>query len=220
VLEDYESALARSATVYAELSGYASTMNAYRITDAPPDGGGCTTAMADALADSGLAVEDIGYIAAHGTSTPGNDLCETVAVKRVFGAHARHLALSSVKSMTGHLTAAAGALNLLCAVLALRDATLPPTINYETPDPRLDLDYVPNTARSRTLSAAMVNAFAFGGTNASLVVNAVRRERSARSPEVLHAVLDGSGTETPLPRSAAAPVPAAAPGGHPDQVGV
>jgi 3-oxoacyl-[acyl-carrier-protein] synthase II len=170
VLEDYGSALARGATVYAEITGYAATMNAYRITDAPPDGGGCTTAMADAIADGSVPIAEIGYIAAHGTSTPGNDLCETVAVKTVFGELSPQLAISSVKSMTGHLTAGAGALNLLCAVLALRDSLIPPTINYETPDPRLDLDYVPNTARERPLTAAMVNAFAFGGTNASFVV--------------------------------------------------
>jgi len=173
VLEDYESAISRGATIYAELSGYAATMNAYRITDAPPDGGGCTAAMADALADSGVATHEIGYIAAHGTSTPGNDLCETVAVKSVFGALARQVAISSVKSMTGHLTAGAGALNLLCAVLALRHRLIPPTINYETPDPRLDLDYVPNVARPKQLTAAVVNAFAFGGTNASFVVTSV-----------------------------------------------
>lgn len=170
VLEDRASALARGAHIYAELAGYAATMNAYRITDAPPDGGGCSTAMAEALADSGRPASDVGYVAAHGTSTPGNDLCETVAIHAVFGAHAPHLAVSSVKSMTGHLTAAAGALNLLCAVLALGHGVIPPTINLDTPDPRLDLDYVPHRARAAHLSAAMVNAFAFGGTNASLVL--------------------------------------------------
>jgi len=156
--------------VHAELAGYAATMNAYRITDAPPDGGGCTTAMSEALADGNRPLSEIGYIAAHGTSTPGNDLCETVAIHNVFGPHAADLAVSSVKSMTGHLTAAAGALNLLCAVLALEKGVIPPTINLETPDPKLDLDYVPNHARDRRLDAAMVNAFAFGGTNASMVL--------------------------------------------------
>lgn len=170
VLEDRDCALARGARVYAELRGYAASMNAYRITDAPPDGGGCSTAMADALADSGVAAGDIGYVAAHGTSTPGNDLCETVAIHAVFGDRAADLAVSSVKSMTGHLTAAAGALNLLCAVLAIEHAVVPPTINLDTPDPRLDLDYVPNRARPAHLDAAMVNAFAFGGTNASFVL--------------------------------------------------
>jgi 3-oxoacyl-[acyl-carrier-protein] synthase II len=172
VLEDRDSALARGATVYAEVAGYAATMNAYRITDAPPDGGGCTTAMADALADGATSADEIGYIAAHGTSTPGNDLCETVAIHNVFGAHAPDVAVSSVKSMTGHLTAAAGALNLLCAVLALGRGLIPPTINLETPDPRLDLDYVPNHARQKEINAAMANAFAFGGTNASIVLTA------------------------------------------------
>ncbi|KAA2262694.1 beta-ketoacyl-[acyl-carrier-protein] synthase family protein [Solihabitans fulvus] len=176
VLEDLDSAVARGAPIHAELVGYSATMNAYRITDAPPDGGGCTTAMAEAIAESGLTGADIDYVASHGTSTPGNDLCETVAIKAVFGADAHRLAISSVKSMTGHLTAASGALNLLCAVLAIRHHVIPPTINQDTPDPKLDLDYVPNTARRTPVRAALVNAFAFGGTNASLVL------RSAVTP--------------------------------------
>jgi 3-oxoacyl-[acyl-carrier-protein] synthase II len=169
VLEDRASAEARGATILGELAGYGSSMNAYRITDAPPDGGGAILAMANALADAGLRPDQIDYVAAHGTGTAGNDLCETVAIKKVFGDHAYRLAISSPKSMTGHLTSAAGSLNLLAGVLAMRDQIVPPTINYEHPDPKLDLDYVPNTARRTEVRAVMVNAFAFGGTNASLV---------------------------------------------------
>jgi 3-oxoacyl-[acyl-carrier-protein] synthase II len=170
VLEDWEGAQARGARIQAEMVGYGSSMNAYRMTDAPPDGGGTIVAVANALKESGLRSDEVDYVAAHGTSTPGNDLCETMALKRVFGEDAPRLAISSVKSMTGHLTAAAGGLNLLAAVGALRDQVVPPTINMENPDPKLDLDYVPNQARKTRVRAAMVNAFAFGGTNASIVV--------------------------------------------------
>jgi 3-oxoacyl-[acyl-carrier-protein] synthase II len=170
VLEDYEAAKARGARIYGEIVGYGSSMNAYRITDAPPDGGGAIVAMSAALAESGLRTDEVDYVAAHGTGTPGNDFSETVAIKKVFGEDAYKLAVSSAKSMTGHMTAAAGALSLLIAACAMRDAKVPPTINLEHPDPKLDLDYVPNTARDRKVRAAMMNAFAFGGTNASLVV--------------------------------------------------
>lgn len=173
VLEDLESAQARGAHIHGELVGYASTMNAYRMTDPPPDGGGVTLAMARALQDSGLAAADIGYIAAHGTSTPGNDLCETRAIKDVFGEHAHDVLISSAKSMVGHLTAAAAGLGLLCALGVLREQVAPPTINLEHPDPKLDLDYVANEAKPVTTQAAMVNAFAFGGTNSCLVVKEV-----------------------------------------------
>jgi 3-oxoacyl-[acyl-carrier-protein] synthase II len=170
VLEDLESARARGARVHGELVGYASTMNAYRMTDPPPDGGGVSLAMAKALEDSGLAPADIGYIAAHGTSTPGNDLCETLAIKDVFGGHASAVPISSAKSMVGHLTAAAAGLGLLCALGVLREQVAPPTINLEHPDPKLDLDYVANEAKPVSAHAAMVNAFAFGGTNSCLIV--------------------------------------------------
>jgi 3-oxoacyl-[acyl-carrier-protein] synthase II len=173
VLEDLEGARARGARIHAELVGYAATMNAYRMTDPPPDGGGVTLAMARALEESGVPREDIGYIAAHGTSTPGNDLCETLAIKDVFGAHAPHIAISSVKSMVGHLTAAAAGVGLIGALGVLREGRAPPTINLESPGPKLDLDYVPNTAKSVDTSAAMVNAFAFGGTNACFIVQKV-----------------------------------------------
>jgi 3-oxoacyl-[acyl-carrier-protein] synthase II len=170
VLEDLESAQRRGAPILGEIVGYGSSMNAYRITDSPPDGAGAIAAIRQALAESGLRTDEIDYVAAHGTSTPGNDLTETVALKEVFGADVRSLAISSPKSMTGHLTAAAGALNVLAAVLAIRDSILPPTINLDHPDPRLDLDYVPNVARPRIVRTALVNAFAFGGTNATLMV--------------------------------------------------
>jgi 3-oxoacyl-[acyl-carrier-protein] synthase II len=170
VLEDWEGASARGARILAEVVGYASSMNAYRMTDAPPDGGGTIIAVAGALRDSGLRPDEVDYVAAHGTSTPGNDLCETNALKSVFGKDAGRLVVSSVKSMTGHLTAAAGGLNLLAAVGALREQIVPPTINLDNADPKLDLDYVPHTARKTLVRAAMVNAFAFGGTNASMVL--------------------------------------------------
>jgi 3-oxoacyl-[acyl-carrier-protein] synthase II len=170
VLEEWESAVRRGARIHAELTGYGATMNAYRMTDAPPDGGGAVGAMVAALAEAGLGGEGIDYVAAHGTSTPGNDVAETAALKRVFGPGAGRLAISSPKSMTGHLTAGAAGLNLLAAVLAMRDGVVPPTINQDEPDPQLDLDYVPNHARPMAVRAALVNAFAFGGTNGAMVV--------------------------------------------------
>jgi 3-oxoacyl-[acyl-carrier-protein] synthase II len=176
VLEEMSAARRRGAPVLAEMLGYASTLNAYRITDSPPDGGGAITAMAGALAEAGLRPADIDYVAAHGTGTPGNDASETVAIKQVFGPHAYRLAISSPKSMTGHLTSAAAALNLLAAVGAIRHGAVPPTLNLDTPDPRLDLDYVPHVARPRPVAAAMINAFAFGGTNTCLVVGADKED--------------------------------------------
>jgi len=173
VLEDMESARERGARIHAELAGYAATMNAYRITDPPPDGGGVTLAMARALQDAGVSPGQVGYIAAHGTSTPGNDICETRAIKDVFGSHSPHVAISSVKSMVGHLTAAAAGVGLIGALGVLREGCAPPTINLETPGPKLDLDYVPNTAKPVDTEFAMVNAFAFGGTNACLIVRKV-----------------------------------------------
>jgi 3-oxoacyl-[acyl-carrier-protein] synthase II len=170
VLEDWELAESRGARILAEVAGYGTSMNAWRMTDSPPDGAGATTAIANALADSGVEPRSIGYVAAHGTSTPGNDLSETNALKSVFGDHAYRLVVSSPKSMTGHLTAAAGGLNVLAAVGAIRDGAVPPTINLDNPDPRLDLDYVPNRAREVEVRAALVDAFAFGGTNVCLVL--------------------------------------------------
>jgi 3-oxoacyl-[acyl-carrier-protein] synthase II len=170
VLEEMESALARGANIRAEIVGYGSSMNGYRITDSPPDGNGAVQAMSAALAESGLDASGIDYVAAHGTGTAGNDSSETVAIKKVFGEAASRLAISSPKSMAGHLTAAAGALNVLAAVGAIEDQVAPPTINLEHPDPKLDLDYVPNRAKPMKIRAALVNAFAFGGTNACLVL--------------------------------------------------
>lgn len=175
ILEDWESAVARGAPILAEVVGYGSSMNAYRMTDAPPDGGGPILAIASALRESGLRPDEIDYVVAHGTGTPGNDLSETNALKAVFGAAAGRLAISSPKSMVGHLTAASGSLNLLVAVCALRDQIVPPTINLVHPDPKLDLDYVPHTAREMTVRAVVTNAFAFGGTNAAMVVRAAEK---------------------------------------------
>jgi 3-oxoacyl-[acyl-carrier-protein] synthase II len=170
VLEDWDTAVARGARIYAEILGYGSSMNAYRITDAPADGRGVDLAMEHALSDSGLAPAEIDYVVAHGTGTSGNDSSETAAIKTVFGDDAYKLAISSPKSMVGHLTCASGSLNLLAAVCAMRDGVVSPTINLRNPDPKLDLDYTPNVAKKMPVRAAMINAFAFGGTIASLVL--------------------------------------------------
>jgi 3-oxoacyl-[acyl-carrier-protein] synthase II len=170
VLEDLESARARGAHVYAEIAGYGSSLNAYRMTDPPPDGAGAAVAMTSALNEAGVAPEQVDYVVAHGTGTPGGDLSETAAIKHTFGAHAHRLVVSSPKSMTGHTTCAAGALNVLAAILAMRDGVVSPTINLDTPDPELDLDYVPNVARELDVRIVMTNAFAFGGTNGALLL--------------------------------------------------
>lgn len=175
VLEELESALARGARVHAEVLGYGSSLNAWRITDSPPDGSGAIESMARAIADAGVGTADIDYVVAHGTSTHGNDQSETVAIKKVFGDDAARLVISSPKSMAGHLTSAGAALNVLAAVGAIRESLVPPTINLTSPDRKLDLDYVPNTARERPVSHALINAFAFGGTNISLVVGGYER---------------------------------------------
>src|SRR5262249_49272056 len=140
-------------------------------TDSHPEGRGAIACMRDALADSGLAPEDIGYINAHGTSTQLNDLVETIAIKNVFGEQAYKTPISSSKSMLGHLVAAAGAVEAIICVMALRDGVLPPTINYETPDPRCDLDYIPNVARQQRVRHVLSNSFGFGGQNVSLIVS-------------------------------------------------
>ena len=181
VLEDLEGALARKATILAELAGYASTLNAYRITDAPPDGGGAIPAMAGALAEAGMAPVDVDLVVAHGTSTRGNDVSETIAIKKVLGPRAYEVLVSSPKSMTGHLTAASAGLNLLVAVRAMHDSVVPPTTNLDTPDPALDLDYVPLRARCGPVRAALVNAFAFGGTNTSLAVRGMAADNASGS---------------------------------------
>jgi 3-oxoacyl-[acyl-carrier-protein] synthase II len=170
VLEELEHALARGAKIYGEIVGYGATGDAYHITAPAPGGEGGARAMKMALNDSGLAPEEIDYINAHGTSTEYNDKFETAAVKEVFGDHAYKLAMSSTKSMTGHLLGAAGGIEAIFSVLSMRDSILPPTINYETPDPECDLDYVPNTARPQTINTVMSNSLGFGGHNATIVL--------------------------------------------------
>jgi len=172
VLESLEHALARDARIYAEIVGYGMTGDAHHMTAPDPEGDGAARAMAAAVRDAGLDVSDVGYINAHGTSTVYNDKFETIAIKRVFGDHARRLAVSSTKSMTGHLLGAAGGIEAIATVLALHHGVLPPTINYETPDPDCDLDYIPNQARKQDVEVALSNAFGFGGTNATLAFRA------------------------------------------------
>jgi 3-oxoacyl-[acyl-carrier-protein] synthase II len=169
VLEELEHARARGAPIYAELSGFGMSGDAHHITAPPEDGDGARLAMANALRDAQLNPSDVQYLNAHATSTPLGDRAETVAIKRAFGAHAARLAVSSTKSMTGHLLGAAGVVEAIFCVLALRDQVAPPTTNYETPDPDCDLDYVPNHARPMKIDVAVSNSFGFGGTNGTLV---------------------------------------------------
>ena len=170
VLEELEHAKRRGAHIHGELIGYGSTADAYRITDTHPQGRGASSCIRLALADAGLGLHDIDYINAHGTSTSVNDRVETLAIKTVFGDHAYKIPVSSTKSMMGHLIAAAGATELIVCLLAIRDGMLPPTINYENPDPDCDLDYVPNKARAGKCDRALSNSFGFGGQNISLIV--------------------------------------------------
>jgi len=173
VLERLDLARARGARIYAELAGYGTTCDAHHVTAPLEDGSGAIDCMQIALDDAGLAPEAVQYINAHGTSTQLNDATETLAIKTVFGAHAYRLAASSTKSMTGHLMGAAGAIEGVFSVLSLRDQMMPPTINYETPDPACDLDYVPNQARAAAIDAVMSNSFGFGGHNATVVFRQV-----------------------------------------------
>jgi 3-oxoacyl-[acyl-carrier-protein] synthase II len=165
VLESLEHARRRDARIYGEIIGYGMTSDAHHMTAPDPEGDGAARAMARALKDARMSPSDVGYVNAHGTSTPYNDRFETTAIKRVFGDHARKLAVSS----TGHLLGAAGGVEAIATTLALYHGLLPPTINYETPDPDCDLDYIPNQARKQDVEVALSNAFGFGGTNATLV---------------------------------------------------
>jgi 3-oxoacyl-[acyl-carrier-protein] synthase II len=174
VLESLEHARRRDARIYGEVIGYGMTGDAHHMTAPDPEGDGAARAMAAALGDAELPPSVVQYINAHGTSTPYNDKFETLAIKRVFGEHASRLAVSSTKSMTGHLLGAAGGIEAIASVLALHHEVLPPTINYETPDPECDLDYVPNQARKQDVEVALSNAFGFGGTNATLVFRKFR----------------------------------------------
>src|SRR5262245_2956871 len=172
VLEEYDHARSRGARIYAELIGFGMSGDAFHITAPPEDGEGARLAMANAIRDAQIAPSDVDYINAHATSTGLGDLAETVAIKRVLGDHARRVAVSSTKSMTGHLLGAAGVVEAIFSILAIRDGILPPTINLENPDEGCDLDYVPGTARKARVRIALSNSFGFGGTNGSLVFRA------------------------------------------------
>ncbi|HEX9022970.1 MAG TPA: beta-ketoacyl-ACP synthase II [Geobacteraceae bacterium] len=169
ILEEYEMARKRGAKIYAEVVGYGLTGDAYHLTAPSPGGEGAARCMMMALKNAGMNPEDVSYINAHGTSTPLNDLYETMAIKKVFGDHAQKVMVSSTKSMTGHALGAAGGLEAVYTLLTMDKGVVPPTINYQEPDPECDLDYVPNTARDAKVTAAFSNNFGFGGTNASLL---------------------------------------------------
>ena len=169
ILEELEFALKRGARIYGEIVGYGYTGDAYHITAPSPDGNGAIRCMRMAMKDAGLKPEEVEYINAHGTSTPLNDKTETLAIKTVFGEHAKKIPVSATKSMTGHLLGAAGSTEAIFTLLSIYEGILPPTINYEEPDPECDLDYVPNVARRHSVKFGMSNAFGFGGTNATLI---------------------------------------------------
>jgi 3-oxoacyl-[acyl-carrier-protein] synthase II len=174
ILEELEHAKRRGAHIYGEILGYGSTADAYRITDIHPEGRGAIGCMSLALQDAGLTPDGVDYVNAHGTSTSVNDRVESVACKVLFGARAKQVPVSSTKSMMGHLIAAAGVTELIVCLLAIRDQILPPTINYENPDPDCDLDYVPNEARPARCEIALNNSFGFGGQNVTLCVGRYR----------------------------------------------
>ena len=171
VLEEYEHAKARGAKIWGEIRGYGSTADAYRVTDIHPEGRGAIGCMQMALEDAGVSPDQIDYVNAHGTSTTVNDKVESKACREVFGENAMKTPVSSTKSMMGHLIAAAGATELIICMMAIRDNVLPPTINYENPDPLCDLDYIPNEAREAECNIALTNSFGFGGQNISVVAS-------------------------------------------------
>jgi 3-oxoacyl-[acyl-carrier-protein] synthase II len=171
ILESLEHAQARGANILAELTGYGTTDDAHHISAPAENGAGAAISMKLALEDANLTIHDIGYINAHGTSTPLNDKSETAAIKTVFGEQAYQIPVSSTKSMTGHLLGASGAVEAIFSILAIRNEILPPTINYHTPDPVCDLDYVPNQPRKASPKHVMSNSFGFGGHNATLVIS-------------------------------------------------
>ena len=173
VLEEYEAAKARGANIYGEIVGYGLSGDAYHLTTPAPGGEGAARCMKMALRTAGINPEQVDYINAHGTSTPFGDVGETMAIHSVFGDHARKLMVSSTKSMTGHLLGAAGGIEAVFSLMAMKNSVVPPTINYTDPDPECDLDYVPNTARDAKVEYAMSNSFGFGGTNASLLFKKV-----------------------------------------------
>lgn len=173
VLEEYEFAKARGANIYAELCGFGMSGDAHHMTSPPPDGSGAAHSMRNAIADAGIAASDIDYINAHGTSTHAGDLAESVAVKSIFGGDSNNVAVSSTKSMIGHLLGAAGAVESVFSVLAIRDGIAPPTINLDNPDEGCDLNYVPHTAQQKNIDIAMSNSFGFGGTNGTVIFRKV-----------------------------------------------
>jgi len=170
ILEEYEHAVNRGAKIYAEMAGYGMSADAYHITTPAPEGEGAARAMRNAISDANISPDAIDYINAHGTSTPYNDKFETMAIKTVFGNHINKLLVSSTKSMTGHLLGAAGGVEAIACILSIKEHYVPPTINYETPDPECDLDYVPNVGREKTVKFALSNSLGFGGHNATIII--------------------------------------------------
>jgi 3-oxoacyl-[acyl-carrier-protein] synthase II len=175
IIESLEHALERGASIYAEITGFGMSGDGYHMTSPPPDGSGAVRCMQAALKDAGLEGDQIDYINAHGTSTELNDLYETRAIKAVFNEHVKDLAVSSTKSMTGHLLGGAGGIETVFTALTIHEDTIPPTINYENQAEECDLDYVPNTVRKTKVQHAMTNSFGFGGTNASLILSKYRK---------------------------------------------
>jgi 3-oxoacyl-[acyl-carrier-protein] synthase II len=172
IIEELNHALERGAKIYAEIAGYGLSGDAYHVSSPHPEGDGAVSCMAMAIESAGLKPEDVDYINAHGTSTQMNDSSETKAIKKLFGEHAYKLAISSTKSMTGHLLGGIGGVEAIYSALTIKNGVIPPTINYENPDPECDLDYVPNVARKAQVKVAMSNSFGFGGTNASVLLKA------------------------------------------------